>query len=101
MIRPKSMATVVVCFDGVASRASYPSEAFVTMASVRSGMISETAPTKVVLPAPKPPEMTIFVADERSREDPEPDERSREDPGPDERSRGNPEPDERCGSECP
>ena len=36
-------------------------EALVTMASVRSGMISETAPTNVVLPAPNPPEMTIFV----------------------------------------
>jgi hypothetical protein len=24
-------------------------------------MISDTAPTNVVLPAPKPPEMTIFV----------------------------------------
>jgi hypothetical protein len=33
----------------------------VTNASVRSGMISDTAPTNVVLPAPKPPEMTIFV----------------------------------------
>jgi hypothetical protein len=31
------------------------------MASVRRGMISETAPTNVVLPTPKPPEMTIFV----------------------------------------
>jgi hypothetical protein len=38
-------------------------------------MISDTAPTKVVLPAPKPPEMTILVADERSREDLESDER--------------------------
>ena len=36
-------------------------EALVTIASVRSGMISETAPTNVVLPTPKPPEMTIFV----------------------------------------
>jgi hypothetical protein len=33
-------------------------------------MISDTAPTNVVLPAPNPPEMTIFVADERLREDP-------------------------------
>jgi hypothetical protein len=29
-------------------------------------MISETAPTKVVLPEPNPPEMTIFVAPGRS-----------------------------------
>ncbi|MET0453042.1 MAG: hypothetical protein ABW137_14535 [Mycobacterium sp.] len=62
---------------------------------MRSGMISETAPTKVVLPTPNPPEMTIFVEDERSREDPDPDERSREDPDPDERSREDPGPDER------
>jgi hypothetical protein len=55
------------------------------MASVRNGMISDTAPTNVVLPAPNPPEMTIFVADERSREDPVADERSREDPVADER----------------
>ena len=35
------------------------------MASVRSGMISDTAPTNVVLPAPKPPEMTILVDADR------------------------------------
>ena len=40
---------------------STPAEASVTIASVRSGMISETAPTNVVLPAPNPPAMTIFV----------------------------------------
>ena len=45
----------------MASRPSTPAEALVTNASVRSGMISETAPTNVVLPAPNPPEMTIFV----------------------------------------
>ncbi len=60
-MRPKSIATVVVFFFGVASRPSTPSDALVTNASVRSGMISDTAPTNVVLPAPKPPEMTIFV----------------------------------------
>jgi hypothetical protein len=32
---------------------------------VRSGMISDTAPTNVVFPAPNPPETTIFVALER------------------------------------
>ena len=61
MIRPKSIATVVVCLFGVASSMSTPTEASVTIASVRSGMISETAPTNVVLPAPNPPAMTIFV----------------------------------------
>ena len=60
-MRPKSIATVVVLFCGVASRPSTPSDALVTSASVRSGMISDTAPTNVVLPAPNPPEMTIFV----------------------------------------
>src|ERR1700754_3454223 len=60
-MRPKSIATVAVFFIGVASRPSTPSDALVTKASVRRGMISDTAPTNVVLPAPKPPEMTIFV----------------------------------------
>ncbi len=60
-MRPKSIATVVVPLPGVASRPSTPAEAVVTMASVRNGMISETAPTNVVLPAPNPPAMTILV----------------------------------------
>ncbi len=38
-----------------------PSEAAVITASVVSGAISETAPTKVVLPTPKPPATTIFT----------------------------------------
>ena len=38
-----------------------PSDASVTSASVRSGTISDTDPTMVVLPTPKPPAMTIFV----------------------------------------
>jgi hypothetical protein len=33
----------------------------VTIASVRNGMISDTAPTKVVFPTPNPPAMTILV----------------------------------------
>ena len=61
-MRPKSMATVVVFFVRGARRGRRrPSDASVTIASVRSGMISETAPTNVVLPAPNPPETTIFV----------------------------------------
>ncbi len=59
--RPKSMATVVVALDGVDARSSTPSDSLVTSASVRNGTISETEPTKVVLPTPKPPAMTIFV----------------------------------------
>ena len=38
-----------------------PAEAEVMTASVRSGLISETAPTNVVLPTPKPPATTIFA----------------------------------------
>src|SRR4029450_4631941 len=40
---------------------STPRLAVVMAASVVSGMISETAPTKVVLPTPKPPAMTILT----------------------------------------
>src|SRR5690606_36923777 len=61
VIRPKSIATVVVDFVGTDARSSTPSDSLVTSASVRSGMISETEPTRVVLPTPKPPAMTIFV----------------------------------------
>src|SRR5690349_6374844 len=38
-----------------------PSDSLVTRASVRSGLISDTEPTRVVLPTPKPPATTIFV----------------------------------------
>src|SRR5688500_16466323 len=55
------MATVVVALVGTAARSSTPSDSLVTSASVRSGSISETAPTSVDLPTPKPPAMTIFV----------------------------------------
>ena len=55
------MATVVVDLPGTAARSSTPSDSLVTSASVRSGTISDTDPTRVVLPTPKPPAMTIFV----------------------------------------
>src|SRR6476620_2921243 len=55
------IATVVVDLPGVLARSSTPSDSLVTSASVRSGTISETDPTRVVLPTPKPPAMTIFV----------------------------------------
>ena len=55
------MATVVVALVGTAARSSTPSDSLVTSASVRSGSISETAPTSVDLPTPKPPAMTILV----------------------------------------
>lgn len=56
------MATVVVTLSGVAERSSVSSLASVIIASVCSGVISETDPTKVVLPTPNPPATTIFVA---------------------------------------
>ena len=57
-MRPKSMATVVVVLPRIWLRSSMPVDAVVMAASVRSGSISEMAPTKVVLPTPKPPAMT-------------------------------------------
>src|ERR1700742_4015344 len=60
-MRPKSMATVVVVLSPVWVRSSMPAEALVMTASVRSGLISETAPTNVVLPTPNPPATTIFA----------------------------------------
>src|SRR5829696_6035632 len=59
--RPKSMATVVVRLSGVAARSSTPTLASVITASVVSGTISDTEPTKVVLPTPNPPATTIFA----------------------------------------
>ncbi len=61
-MRPKSMATVVVVLSPVCVRSSMPAEADVITASVRSGLISETAPTNVVLPTPKPPATTLVAA---------------------------------------
>src|SRR5580704_7747222 len=55
------MATVVVVLSGVWLRSSRPSLAVVMTASVVSGVISETEPTNVVLPTPKPPATTIFT----------------------------------------
>src|SRR5215831_7389719 len=59
--RPKSIATVVVVLSGTWDRSSTPALAAVITASVVSGVISETDPTKVVLPTPKPPATTIFT----------------------------------------
>src|SRR4051812_4902073 len=61
VIRPKSMATVVVSLPGTLDASSMPCPAEVITASVVSGSISETAPTIVVLPTPKPPATTIFA----------------------------------------
>jgi hypothetical protein len=55
------MATVVVVLSGTADRSSTPALADVMTASVVSGVISDTDPTNVVLPTPKPPATTIFT----------------------------------------
>src|SRR5882757_3138580 len=60
-MRPKSIATVVVTFPGTCRVSSTPSPAEVMIASVVSGVISETEPTSVVLPTPNPPAITIFA----------------------------------------
>src|SRR5207247_6792727 len=59
-MRPKSMATVVVVLPGTALVSSTPTEASVITSSVVSGVISDTDPTKVVLPTPNPPATRIF-----------------------------------------
>src|SRR5258708_10179282 len=59
--RPKSIATVIVVLSGVCDRSSRPSLAEVITASVVSGVISDTDPTNVVLPTPKPPATTILT----------------------------------------
>src|SRR5215475_6017427 len=59
--RPKSIATVVVVLSGVWLRSSRPALAVVMTASVVRGVISETEPTNVVLPTPKPPATTILT----------------------------------------
>src|SRR5690606_17635791 len=58
--RPKSIATVVVVLRSTPRRSSTGTEASVRASSVRSGRISLTAPTRVVLPTPKPPATRIF-----------------------------------------
>jgi hypothetical protein len=55
------MATVVVVLSGTADRSSTPALADVMTASVVSGVISDTDPTNVVLPTPKPPATTILT----------------------------------------
>src|SRR3954471_2081097 len=60
--RPKSIATVVPVLPSTAPTLSTPRPSTVISASVRSGSISEIAPTNVVLPTAKPPATTIFNA---------------------------------------
>jgi hypothetical protein len=55
------MATVVVVFWLPLPASSTPTDIDVIGASVLSGAISDRAPTVVVLPTPKPPEIRIFT----------------------------------------
>src|SRR5580693_2695987 len=61
VIRPKSIATVVVVFCSTPSSASTRTLGSLSTSSVRSGLISLTAVTSVVLPAPKPPAIRILI----------------------------------------
>src|SRR5262245_26690194 len=60
VMRPKSIATVVV-LSWTFDVSSMPTDSVVIAASVVSGVISETEPTNVVLPTPKPPATTNFT----------------------------------------
>src|SRR5690606_8692251 len=61
VMRPKSMATVVLVLVDTLVVSSTPSLTAVRAASVVSGSISEIDPTKVVLPTAKPPATTILT----------------------------------------
>ena len=56
------MATVVVVLPSTPAVLSVPRLPSVSSSSVRSGLISLTAPTSVVLPTPKPPAKRILMA---------------------------------------
>src|SRR5215475_8902416 len=62
VIRPKSIATVVVDFSSTPYSELTSSLRSLSVSSVRSGRISLTEPTSVVLPAPKPPAIRILMA---------------------------------------
>src|SRR3954468_945103 len=61
LMRPKSIALGVVVLPGPCRLSATPPPAEVMIASVVSGVISETEPTSVVLPTPNPPAITIFA----------------------------------------
>src|SRR5690349_7757304 len=67
VMRPKSIATVVVTFLSTSDASSTPADVDVIAASVVSGGISETADTNVVLPTPNPPATTNLTAVTRRR----------------------------------
>src|SRR5258708_12557663 len=61
VIRPKSMATVVVVLRATPVTSSTPMLRSLSVSSVRSGRISLIAETRVVLPTPNPPATRILV----------------------------------------
>ena len=61
-MRPKSMATVVVVLFSTPAVISTCMPGSLRSSSVRSGLISVSAPTSVVLPAPNPPATRILIA---------------------------------------
>src|SRR5215471_20335603 len=61
VIRPKSIATVVVSLSSTPSSASTSAPGALSTSSVRNGLISLTEETSVVFPAPKPPAMRILI----------------------------------------
>ena len=61
VMRPKSIATVVVTFALTSDASSTSFDSVVIAASVVSGGISDTAETKVVLPTPNPPATTSLT----------------------------------------
>jgi hypothetical protein len=62
VIRPKSSATVVVVLPSIPVRSSMDAPIWDSRSSVRSGLISLMAETRVVLPAPNPPAISILTA---------------------------------------
>src|SRR5690606_27330427 len=62
VMRPKSIATVVVVLVSTPSVSSTPTPRSDSTSSVRSGLISLIDPTRVVLPTPNPPAMRILSA---------------------------------------
>src|SRR5690348_10353403 len=62
LIRPKSMATVVVVLSRTPARSSTAADASVRCSSVCSGVISETESISVVLPTPKGPATRILTS---------------------------------------
>src|SRR5450755_1185238 len=61
LMRPKSMATVVVVLRSTPVVSSTPMLRSLRSSSVRSGRISLIVATSVVLPTPNPPAMRILV----------------------------------------